>query len=143
MPESTITIERDRRDGLYELVRNHLASIEDFWVALERTRDFVTAERLGLEFGEDFQLLQDIGWGEIDERESFELTMPPHDLMEVLRRLQSEAVEMLVPSGEEAQSAREDADTNRRFQLGYETCEKVLAGLDPRTAAWVTSLKVV
>jgi hypothetical protein len=87
MPESTITIERDQRDGLYELVRNHLASIEDFWVALERTRDFVTTERLGLEFGEDFLLLQDLGWGEHDERESFELTMPPHDLMEVLRRL--------------------------------------------------------
>jgi hypothetical protein len=55
----------------------------------------------------------------------------PHDLMEVLRRLQGEAVEALVPSGDEAQSAREDADTNRRFQLGYETCEKVLADLDP------------
>jgi len=84
MPKSTITVQRDQRDGLYELVRNHLVSIDDFWVALERTRDFVTAERLGLEFGEDFQLLRDIGWGEQDERESFELTMPPHDLMEVL-----------------------------------------------------------
>jgi hypothetical protein len=99
MPESTITIERDQRDGLYELVRTHLASIEDFWVALERTRDFVTAERLGLEFSEDFRLLQDIGWGERDERQRFELTTPPHDLMEVLRRLQGEAVEVLVPSG--------------------------------------------
>jgi hypothetical protein len=51
--------------------------------------------------------------------------MPPHDLMEVLRRLQGEAVEALVPSGDEAQSAGEDADTNRRFQLGYETCEQL------------------
>jgi hypothetical protein len=133
MPECTITIERDQRDGLYELVRNHLAGIEDFWVALERIRDFAAAERLGLEFSEDFRLLQDIGWGERDERERFELTMPPHDLMEVLRRLQAEAVEVLVESGAEAQSTREDADTNRRFQLGYETCEKVLADLDPRT----------
>lgn len=44
MPD-LITIDRDQRDGLYELVRNHLASIEDFWVAFERTRDFDKAER--------------------------------------------------------------------------------------------------
>ena len=31
-----VTIDREERDGLYELVRNHLGSIEDFWVALER-----------------------------------------------------------------------------------------------------------
>jgi hypothetical protein len=40
---------------LYELVRNHLGSIEDFFVALERTKDFARAERLGLEFAEDFR----------------------------------------------------------------------------------------
>lgn len=60
MPETTSTIDRDQSGGLYELVRN----IEDFWVALERTKDFAKAERLGLEFGEDFRLLRDIGWGE-------------------------------------------------------------------------------
>jgi hypothetical protein len=31
----------------YELVRNHLGSIEDFWVALERTKNFAAAERMG------------------------------------------------------------------------------------------------
>jgi hypothetical protein len=29
MPDTTITIDRDQRGGLYELVRNHLGSIED------------------------------------------------------------------------------------------------------------------
>ena len=52
----------------------------------------------------------------------------------MLRRVQGEAVEALVELGSEAQSIREDTDTNRRFQLGYETCEKVLADLDPREA---------
>jgi len=52
MPDRTITIDRDQRDGLYELVRNHLGGIEDFWIALERTKDFATAERLGQEFAE-------------------------------------------------------------------------------------------
>jgi hypothetical protein len=87
MPDTTISIDRDQRGGLYELVRNHLGSIEDFWIALERTRDLAKAEQLGLEFSEDFRLLQDIGWDEHDKRETFDLTMPAHDLMEVLKRL--------------------------------------------------------
>jgi hypothetical protein len=132
MPETTITIGRDQRAGLYELVRNDLGSIEDFWIALERTRDFAKAEQLGLEFSEDFRLLQDIGWHPHDERETFDLTMPVHDLMELLKRLHGEAVEILVGSGSEAQSRRDDADTDRRFQLGYEACETMLAELDPR-----------
>jgi hypothetical protein len=133
VPETTITIYRDQRAGLYELVRNHLGSIEDFWIALERTRDFAKAEQLGLEFSEDFRLLQDIGWHPHDVRETFDLTMPAHDLMELLRRLHGEAVQILVESGgSEARSRRDDADTDRRFQLGYEACEKVLSELDPR-----------
>jgi hypothetical protein len=132
MPETTITIDRDQRDGLYELVRNHLGSIEDFWITLERTKDFAKAEQLGLEFAEDFRLLKDIGWGEYDERETFDLTTPAHDLMELLRRLQGEAVPLLIESGTQAQAGRDDAETDRRAQLGYEACEKLLAGLDPR-----------
>jgi len=134
VPGTVTTIDRDQREGLYELVRNHLGSIEDFFVALERTKDFAKAERLGLEFAEDFRLLQDIGWGEKDERETFELTMPTHDLMELLQRLHAEAVPVLVESGAEAQSSREDAETDRRFQLGYEACSKLLDDLDPREA---------
>jgi hypothetical protein len=127
-----ITIDRDQRDGLYELVRNHLGSIEDFWVALERTEDFATAERLGLEFAEDFRLLDDIGWRPEEGRETFELSMPSHDLLELLRRLHGEAAALLAESDAEAQASREDAETSRRFQCGYETCEGVLAELDPR-----------
>jgi hypothetical protein len=134
VPGTVTTIDREQREGLYELIRNHLGSIEDFFVALERTKDFAKAERLGLEFAEDFRLLQDIGWGEKDERETFELTMPAHDLMELLQRLHAEAVPVLVEAGDEAQSSREDAETDRRFQLGYETCNKLLDALDPREA---------
>jgi hypothetical protein len=135
MPETTITIDRGQRGGLYELIRNHLTSIEDFWVALERAKDFATAERLGLELAEDFQLLQDIGWSEHDDRETFELTMPPHDLMELLKRLKGEVAGALIQTGTEAQSSWEDAEVDRRLQISYETCGKVLAALDPRTTA--------
>ena len=52
--------------------------------------------------------------------------------MELLQRLRSEAVPILVESGAEAESSREDAKTDGRFQLGYATCEELLNELDPR-----------
>lgn len=83
MPGTTSTINREQRHGLYELVRNHLGSVGDLWSALEHDEDFATAERLGLEFGEDFELLKDIGWAKGDGRDEFDIRMPPHDLMEL------------------------------------------------------------
>jgi hypothetical protein len=133
VPGTVTTIDRDQREGLYELVRNHLGGIEDFWIALERTRDFAKAERLGLEFSEDFRLLRDIGWDEHDEREAFDLTMPAHDLMELLKRLRDEAVPVLAEAGGE-ESSPEDTETDQRFRSGYEACGKLLDELDPREA---------
>lgn len=127
MPATTITIDSEQRDGLYELVRNHLGSVGDLFDALERDKDFATAAWLGLEFGEDFQLLEDIGWGEDEGRTAFELTMPAHDLVELLRRLHGEAGMVLAG----AQGSRQDVETNERFQRGHDACEKVLADLDP------------
>jgi hypothetical protein len=132
MPDITATIDRHQRDGLHELVRNHLGSVGDLWHALEDDKDFAKAERLGLEFGEDFRLLDDIGWKEKDDRESFDLTTPPHDLMEVLKRLHNEAEAVLLESGSERESREADAETNARFQLGLDACEEVLVDLDDR-----------
>jgi hypothetical protein len=132
MPNVTATIDRHQRDGLYELVRNHLGSVGDLWHALEHDKDFAKAERLGLEFGEDFRLLDDIGWKDKDDRESFELTMPLHDLMEALKRLHNEAEAVLLESGSERESREADAETNARFQLGLDACEEVIVDLDDR-----------
>lgn len=129
MPATTITINREQRDGLYELVRNHLGSVGDLFDALERDKDFAKAEQLGHEFTEDLRLLEDIGWAENEGRDSFELTMPAHDLMEVLQRLHGEAGLVLGDSEE----SQEDAETKRRFRQGYVACEQVLADIDPRT----------
>ena len=131
MPDPTV-IDFEQREGIYELVRTHLGSIEDFWVALERTRDFATAERLGHEFAEDFRLLEDIGWAPCESCESFALTMPVHDLMELLKRLHSEAEQVLVQSVAERRASEGEARVAGRFQLGYDACEEVLADLDPR-----------
>ena len=132
MPGTTTTINREQRNGLYELVRNHLGSVGDLWSALESDEDFATAERLGLEFGEDFELLKDIGWAKDDGRGEFEIRMPPHDLMELLQRLQGEAGMVL---GGWAEEDREDVESKERFRRGYDACEKVLADLDPRAGA--------
>ena len=128
MPATTIKINSDQRSGLYELVRNHIGSVGDLWDALEREEDYAKAEQLGLEFAEDLRLMVDIGWAKNDGRAEFELTMQPHDLMELLMRLHGEAG--LVLGG--AEGSPEDVETNRRFQRGYDVCEEVLAALDPR-----------
>jgi hypothetical protein len=128
--EQAITINRDQRDGLYALIRNHLGAIGDFWIVFEQDRDFAKAESLGLEFAADFRLLQDIGWGDREPRERYALTMPAHDLQGALRRLLSDAVELLIESGPVAEESRREADSARRFQFGYEACKVALADLD-------------
>lgn len=49
--KTTATIDRERRNALYELVLDHLSGIGDFWIAIEE-KDFAKAERLGIELGE-------------------------------------------------------------------------------------------
>lgn len=55
--------------------------------------------------------------------------MPTHDLMEVLKRLHTEAAAALSGSGTERESREKDAETDARFQLGLDACEEVLVGL--------------
>lgn len=131
MPTTT-TITKAQRDGIYELVCNHLYGIEDLWIALGRSRDYATAERLGIEFGEDFRLLGDIGWDPNDGREAFELTIPPHDLAETLKRLHNEAERLLAESPTERQSRTEDEATNKRLWSGLNTCSALLVAIDER-----------
>jgi hypothetical protein len=130
MPGSTITISGPQRDGLYELVRNHLGSVGDLWDALERDKDFATAARLGLEFGEDFELLDNIGWDEDERRESFALTMPVHDLTELLKRLHDEAEQVLHGKGTEREAREDDRATEERYLRGLDACEELLVRID-------------
>ncbi len=129
---TTATITKDQRKGIYELVCHHLYSIEDLWIALGRSRDHATAERLALEFSEDFRLLDDIGWDAGDGRETFELTIPVHDLTETLKRLHGEAEAVLGESPDERRSREEDEATNGRLLSGRDACEALLVDLDER-----------
>jgi hypothetical protein len=126
VPATTITITGDQRDGLYELARNHLGSAGDLVDLLEQQKDWAKAEHLGLELVEDIRLMQDLGWNEGEGGEGVELTMPTHDLMEVLNRLHSEAEVVLAG----ANPSPEDAETNERFLRGMDACETLLINLD-------------
>lgn len=62
MPRPTLKIVASQRDALYEQVRNHLAGLGDVVVALECQRDYSTAERLAVEFGEDGMMKRRCGY---------------------------------------------------------------------------------
>jgi hypothetical protein len=129
---STATITRGQRDGLYWLARNDIGSAGDIWVALEQNEDYAAAERLAIELGEDFRLLHDLGWRPDEGRDVFELTIPPHDLMELLQRLRSDAERLIRGFPHERQSRDEDEMVNERFRVGRDACAALLTDLDPR-----------
>jgi len=128
---TTTTVTRTQRAGIYELVRNHLAGIGDVAIVLENG-DYATAERLGIEFAEDVDLLADIGWRPDEERESFELTMLVYDLAELLNRLHDEAERVLAGSQSERCAREEDEASEALLLTGLDACEKVLAAIDER-----------
>lgn len=125
----TAMIHRDQRDGIYELVRDHLRGIGDVWVAMEESEEHATAAQLSREYLEDFRLLEDISWSPNDSRSLFALTMPAPDLAELLRRMQDEALQILRGVAADGPRSEEDIELNHRFQIAYHTCEELLARL--------------
>jgi hypothetical protein len=85
-----LTISREQRDAIYELVVNHLSAIGDVWIELEK-RDFATAKRQAREFVEDLHLMSDLGWDEAIDAEEVTLTVPRAELVGTLARLHREA----------------------------------------------------
>lgn len=132
MPDkTTATIDRKRRDTLYELVFDHLSGIGDFWIAVEE-KDFAKAERLGIELSEDFRLLEDIGWEPEHGPAKVALTIPPHDLIELLRRLCGEVENVLEGSACARLLEKEEESAKQRYQRAKDACEELIEQLDPR-----------
>jgi hypothetical protein len=129
--KTTATIDRERRNALYELALDHLSGVGDFWIAIEE-KDFAKAERLGIEFGEDFRLLEDIGWEPEHRPANVALTMPPHDLIELLRRQYGEAESVLEGSACARLLEKEEESAKRRYERAKTTCEQLIEQLDPR-----------
>jgi hypothetical protein len=131
MPKSTVTITGEQRRAIYHLIRAHLGGLSDVCLALDR-EDFATAEKLGLEFGEDFRLLEDLGWEEGDNRPLIALTMPAEDLTETLKRLRAEAEGLFAESPDERRLTEEEEKAKARSRLVIETCDELIPSLDPR-----------
>jgi hypothetical protein len=85
----SLTISREQRDAIYELVVSHLTGIGDVWIELEN-RDFATSKRLARAVVEDPHLLNDLGWDETIDSERVTLTVPPCELVRTLARLHRE-----------------------------------------------------
>jgi hypothetical protein len=121
---TTVTINGVQREVFYELVLDHLSGMADLSLAVERG-DFATAERLGIEFGEDLRLMQDLGWDSAPRKDA-DLTMPPEDLAEVLTRLKSDAEGGLRESADDRDSREADESARARYQYALDTCDGLL-----------------
>ena len=89
-----VTITRAQRDAIYEVVLNHLTGIGDVWIAVQ-SRDFDYARELGVDFGDDLRLLEDLGWSDEAESETVTLTMPRDQLARAVARLHRRASDSL------------------------------------------------
>ena len=127
---TTVTINGVQREVFYELVLDHLSGIGDLSLAVERG-DFATAERLGIEFGEDLRLMQDLGWDKAPRKDA-DLTMPPEDLAEVLTRLRADAEGGLSESKHDRESREADEAARDRYRLALDTCNGLLELIERR-----------
>jgi hypothetical protein len=106
----SLTISREQRDAIYELVVTHLTGIGDVWITLNE-REPATSKRLARAFVEDLHLLNDLGWDETIDNERVALTVPAGELVRTLARLHREAAGALRtyvsrPKDEEAVAER-------------------------------------
>jgi hypothetical protein len=116
-----LTITREQRDAIYELVVIHLTGIGDVWLSIQG-RDFASAKRLGRAFAEDLRLLEDLGWSETIDRETVALTVPPRELARTVARLHRDAAGALGayvsrPKDDEERAQRDVAASDALAEL--------------------------
>jgi hypothetical protein len=88
------TIDRPTREALHAGLVLDLSGLPSLWALLDQNRPD-EARQLRQRIEQDWRLLDDIGWGAADPRQSFELTMPPVQLADVVRRLHQQALTCL------------------------------------------------
>ena len=72
--------------------------------------------------------MADLGWQPQDDRDAVELTMPPHDLMEVAKRLRDEAHGGLADVEEDRESVA-PLPVIKGYEDARDTCDTILAAL--------------
>lgn len=131
MPSTTIEISREQRQPLHRLVTQHISGIGDVYLMIEQG-DFATAERYGLEYGEDLRMLDDLGWDPDDARDSYPLTLPPDELIEALKRLRQDAEGGLHPPEDEQRKREEYDELIEYFTRACDLCAELIDALDTR-----------
>jgi hypothetical protein len=117
-------ITSDRRDAVYQQIRDQVRQSGDLTVLFERG-ELGAARRLAREMTDDLQLVLDgLGWGETRSGGCVELDLPPDQLRRTFSRLRERAVEQREASSQEA---AEDQTPYERSLIVIETCDQVLA----------------
>lgn len=93
------TIDRPTREALHAGLVLDLSGLSNVWSLLDQNRAG-EARQLREHFEQDWRLLDDLGWEARDPRQSFELTMPPGQLAQVVRRLHQQALVCLRATAE-------------------------------------------
>lgn len=127
MTATAIEITGEEGDALREVILTHISGIDDLRVACE-AGDFARAEQLGVEFGDELRLMEDLRWtGVLSDAAVLELTMPPKQLRRVFTRLRSVVTTLRANEEREEAVAEEEASRFReRAQRVAEACNRVL-----------------
>jgi hypothetical protein len=117
-------------DALREVILTHISGIDDLRVACE-AEDFAKAERLGIEFGDELRLMEDLRWtGVLADTTVLKLKMPPEQLRRVFERLRSVVATLHVDEEREQAEVLEQAGRFReRAQRVAEACDRVLGAV--------------
>lgn len=85
-PYMPIFLDREQRDAVRDALLTNLSGVGDIHLTL-MNEDWARARRYRMEFEDDMRLLDDLGWGDDEPGERFEVTMEPVALRRLVARL--------------------------------------------------------
>lgn len=122
-----ITADAGQREALRDLMGYRLFVIGDRRLAAAVLAG-TPHSQLATEFGEDLQLMGDLGWDQ-SECGDVVLTMRRRSLELTLRRMRQDAAEAKT-DGARQRPTETDEERAARFELAERACEDLLAALD-------------
>lgn len=125
MSAATLTIGSKERGTLHWLMVRRLFILGQDPPALARSEG-VSHDQLAREFGEDLELMADLGWEVDDDRKTVDLTMSTDRLARTIRRLRRDARRAPCEGPREHDSDPADEDRWHRFRAAVDTCEELL-----------------
>jgi hypothetical protein len=125
MSGATLTIGSKERGTLHWLMVRRLFILGQDPPALARSEG-VSHDQLASEFGEDLELMADLGWEVDDDRKTVDLTMPADRLAKTIKRLRRDARRAPCEGPHELDPADADEDRWQRFRAAVDTCEELL-----------------